>query len=229
MITPFETSLTIVRARITQAAQKSHRESSQIRLLAMSKGQSIEKVALATATGLREFGENYLQEAVKKIEHFAHEPLVWHFTGPIQSNKTALIARYFDWVQSLDRIKIAQRLEQQRPQEKAPLQVLIQINISGELQKSGIAPNELMEFAAQLQAMPRLALRGIMTIAEHSDQPTRLQQQFQQMRELFEPLKAEHGSAIDTLSMGMSEDLELAIAEGATLVRVGTALFGGRA
>ncbi|OGA41233.1 MAG: YggS family pyridoxal phosphate enzyme [Betaproteobacteria bacterium RIFCSPLOWO2_12_FULL_68_19] len=206
-------NLQAVRARIGAARG--------VTLLAVSKGQGIERVKEASAAGQRAFGENYVQEALEKMD--ALPGLEWHLIGPLQSNKTRLAAERFAWVQSLDRLKIAQRLSDQRPAELPPLNVLIQVNASQETSKSGVALAQVEALAAAVAALPRLRLRGLMAIPE----PGAPRERYREVKSLFDSLREKF--AWDTLSMGMSDDLELAIAEGATLVRIGTAIFGQRA
>jgi PLP dependent protein len=190
-----------------------------VTLLAVSKGHGVERVREAVAAGQNAFGENYVQDALAKIE--ALPQLEWHLIGPLQSNKTRLAAERFDWVQSVDRAKIARRLSDHRPVHRPPLNVLIQVNVSGEATKGGVMPEEVEALAAAMARMPRLRLRGLMAIpapGAHGD--------FQTMRSLYDGLRGAYG--LDTLSMGMSDDLEAAIAAGSTMVRVGTAIFGQR-
>jgi pyridoxal phosphate enzyme (YggS family) len=198
-----------------------------VRLLAVSKTFPASQVAEAFAAGQTAFGENYIQEAVEKITALAHLPLEWHCIGPIQSNKTRLVAEHFDWVHSVDRQKIAQRLSEQRPENLAPLNICLQINIDGGPTKSGVAPEEALALAQAVAQLPRLRLRGIMTIPEPSENFASASKAHREARALFDAL-CQSGLALDTLSMGMSADLEAAIAEGSTMVRVGSAIFGGR-
>jgi len=221
------TNLQAVRARIARAAQASKRDSGGISLVAVSKTFPAEYIAQAHAAGQVAFGENYAQEAVEKITKLARLPLAWHFIGPIQSNKTGAIAAHFQWVHSVEREKIAQRLNAARPENLPPLNVCIQVNISGEASKSGISPGEEIKLAEAIARMPRLKLRGLMAIPEPTPDAKLQRRRFALLRELKEKLVA-RGYALDTLSMGMSDDLEAAIAEGATMVRVGTAIFGQR-
>lgn len=220
-----------VKERISQAAQKAARDPSGIHLLAVSKTQPVEAILEAAAAGQNAFGENYEQEAVTKILAIrANRPdlkLVWHFIGPIQSNKTRAIAEYFDWVHSVDREKIAKRLSDQRPAGLPPLNVCLQINISGETSKSGISPENLPDLAKAVSSMPRLKLRGLMAIPEPETDPDKQRKPFRAMKLLFRQLQ-EAGFELDTLSMGMSDDMNTAIDEGATTVRIGTAIFGPR-
>lgn len=216
-----------VRQRVADAARACGRDPAAVGLIAVSKTFGADAVAAAHACGQRVFGENYVQEAVDKIVALASLGLEWHFIGPIQSNKTRQIAENFAWVHSVDRAKIAERLAAARPAALAPLQVCIQINIGDENTKSGVAPADALALARAIAALPRLKLRGLMTIPPASDDPAQQRRYFAELRKLNEQL-AKAGVALDTLSMGMSADLEAAIAEGATLVRVGTAIFGQR-
>ncbi|WP_407314525.1 YggS family pyridoxal phosphate-dependent enzyme [Pseudomonas sp. nanlin1] len=211
-------------ARIEAAAQACGRAPATIGLLAVSKTKPAEAVREAFAAGVRDVGENYLQEALEKQTQLTDLALTWHFIGPIQSNKTRAIAEHFDWVHSVDRLKIAQRLAEQRPEGLAPLNICIQVNVSGEASKSGCAPAELEALAQAISALPRLKLRGLMAIPEPTDDPDAQEAAFASVRILQERLSL----PLDTLSMGMSHDLEAAIAQGATWVRIGTALFGAR-
>ncbi|PHM68999.1 YggS family pyridoxal phosphate-dependent enzyme [Xenorhabdus sp. KJ12.1] len=223
-----EQNLHDVRNNIALAAQKCGRSPEEITLLAVSKTKPAAAIAKAIATGQREFGENYVQEGVEKIQLFAnHNDLVWHFIGPLQSNKSRLVAEHFDWCHTIDRLKIAQRLSEQRPESMAPLNVLIQINISGENSKSGILLEELEELAATVDLLPNLVLRGLMAIPAPEEDYERQTAIFRRMEQAFIKLKAQY-PRIDTLSMGMTDDMEAAIACGSTLVRIGTAIFGAR-
>ncbi len=216
-----------VAARIRLAADKNHREYNQIRLLAVSKTRPPEALRAAHAAGLTAFGENYLQEALDKIEALRELPLEWHFIGPIQSNKTRNIATTFDWVHSVDRYKIARRLAEQRPSDLPPLNICLQVNVSGEDTKSGVKPDQLTELLEHCRDLPNLRLRGLMAIPAPARGLEAQRRPFARLRELLE----ENRHLIpdmDTLSMGMSADLEAAIAEGSTLVRVGTDIFGSR-
>jgi PLP dependent protein len=252
---PIRTGLETVRRRIAAAAGAADRNPEDIRLIAVSKAFPAQAIRAAASCGQRAFGENYAQEAVDKIaalEALLHpagkEPLneslaratgpappaqsldvalEWHFIGPVQGNKTKLVAEHFHWAQSLDRLKVAQRLAGQRPPLLPPLQVCIQVNVSGEGSKSGVAPSALLELVRQVAVLPRLQLRGLMTIPAPSPDADVLRRQFRLLRELRDDL-AVRGFVLDTLSMGMSDDLEVAIAEGATMVRVGRAIFGDR-
>ena len=195
--------------------------------MAVSKTRAAPDIREAVAAGIEHIGENYLQEALSKMAELQDLPLVWHFIGPIQSNKTRAIAEHFDWVHSVDRLKIAQRLSAQRPDQLPPLNICLQVNISGEASKSGCTLTELPALAQAVAKLPRLRLRGLMTIPAPSEDPAQQRLPFRRLREAQEQLIAE-GLELDTLSMGMSDDLGAAIAEGATLVRVGSALFGAR-
>jgi pyridoxal phosphate enzyme (YggS family) len=216
-----------VQERIQQACVTAARDPLSVRLLAVSKTFPASQVAEAFAAGQTAFGENYIQEAVEKITALAHLSLEWHCIGPIQSNKTRLVAEHFDWVHSVDRLKIAQRLSEQRPDTLAPLNVCLQINIDGGPTKSGVAPQEALALAQAVAQLPRLRLRGIMTIPEPSEDFASASEAHRDARALFDAL-CQSGLALDTLSMGMSADLEAAISEGSTMVRVGSAIFGGR-
>jgi pyridoxal phosphate enzyme (YggS family) len=211
-----------VRGRIARAARAAGRDPASITLLAVSKTHPPASIEAAWRAGQRAFGESYVQEAVGKIAALAHLGIEWHLVGPLQSNKTRLAAERFAWVHSVDRERIARRLAEQRPAGLAPLNVLIQVNVSGEASKSGVAPDQVLALARQVQSLKSLRLRGLMAIPEPGAERSR----FRSVRALFEQLRAHY--PVDTLSMGMSEDMEAAIAEGATLVRVGTAIFGER-
>lgn len=219
--------LQAVRARIAAAARQAGRAPESVHLLAVSKTFDAAAVRGMAACGQRVFGENYLQEAEEKIAALADLPLEWHFIGPIQSNKTRPIAERFAWVHSVDRLKIAERLSAQRPPGLPPLQVCIEVNVSGEASKGGAAPADLPALAGAVGRLPGLKLRGLMAIPAPEADPAMQRAAFRRVRALFDDLVA-RGHALDTLSMGMSADLEAAILEGATIVRVGTALFGSR-
>lgn len=225
-------NLQAVHDSIAAAAGTVSRDPHEIRLLAVSKTFGPDAVIEAAHAGQTAFGENYLQEALDKMTAVrAVQPalrLEWHFIGPIQSNKTRPIAEHFDWVHSIEREKIAQRLSEQRPAHLPPLNVCLQINISGEASKSGASPEQALELAHAIAGMPRLKLRGLMAIPEPADTFDRQRAPFRQLRELFDRLRAE-GLTLDTLSIGMSADMAAAIAEGSTMVRIGTAIFGQRA
>jgi pyridoxal phosphate enzyme (YggS family) len=216
-----------VKSRIRGACERAGRDPRDIVLVAVSKTFRADEIRAAHAAGQRVFGESYVQEAVGKIAALADLGLEWHFIGPIQSNKTREIAAHFDWVHSIDRLKIAERLSAQRPAERGPLEVLLQVNISGEASKSGVAPAELAPLAAAVASLPKLRLRGLMAIPEPTEDLALAQRRFATVRALKESLCAK-GLDLDTLSMGMTGDLEAAIAAGATMVRVGTAIFGER-
>jgi PLP dependent protein len=223
-----------VHARIEQAARAAGRNPQAITLVAVSKTFGADRIGEAVAAGQHRFGENYLQEAIAKIDEIGHSGLQaveWHFVGPIQSNKTRELAERFDWVQSLDRLKIAQRLSLQRPAGRPALNVLLQVNVSGEATKHGAAPADVPELGRQIARLARLRLRGLMAIPEPTADPQRQRASFARLRELLDQLRGELADSeadLDTLSMGMSDDLEAAVAEGSTMVRVGTAIFGAR-
>ncbi|KWV88652.1 MULTISPECIES: YggS family pyridoxal phosphate-dependent enzyme [Pseudomonas] len=214
----------LVSQRILAAADAVQRDASSIHLLAVSKTKPAQAVREAYAAGLHDFGENYLQEALGKQADLTDLPLSWHFIGPIQSNKTRAIAENFAWVHSVDRLKIAQRLSEQRPADLPPLNICIQVNVSGEASKSGCTPADLPALATAISALPRLKLRGLMAIPEPTEDRAEQDAAFATVRDLQASLNLQ----LDTLSMGMSHDLESAIAQGATWVRIGTALFGAR-
>lgn len=218
-----------VRARIAQACASASRPVQSVTLLVVTKTYGPEAVREAFEAGERRFGENYVQEGVDKIAALAdlRSSIEWHLIGPLQSNKTRVVAEQFDWVHSVDRLKIAQRLSEQRPAHLAPLQVCLQVNISGEASKSGLMPGEVATVAQAVAKLPRLALRGLMAIPEPAADFAAQRVPHRQLRELMNSLQAD-GLALDTLSIGMSADLEAAIAEGATLVRIGSAIFGER-
>ncbi|WP_347909579.1 YggS family pyridoxal phosphate-dependent enzyme [Pseudomonas grandcourensis] len=213
-----------VSSRINAATLAANRAENSVRLLAVSKTKPAQDLREAYAAGLRDFGENYLQEALGKQLELADLPLIWHFIGPIQSNKTRAIAEHFDWVHSVDRLKIAQRLSEQRPADLPPLNICIQVNVSGEASKSGCAPADLPALANAISDLPRLKLRGLMAIPEPTEDRAAQDAAFAAVQSL----QASLNLPLDTLSMGMSHDLESAIAQGATWVRIGTALFGAR-
>ena len=226
-MTPISANLQAVHARIAAAARAAGRDEKDVSLLAVSKTWPAECVRLAAAAGQHAFGENYVQEGVAKVAELESLGLEWHFIGPLQSNKTRPVAEHFDWVHSIERMKIAERLSEQRPAGKVPLNVCLQVNVSGEASKSGCAPDEAVALAKAIAALPNLRLRGLMCIPEPVEDVEAQRRPFRQLRELYEQLRAE-GLPLDTLSMGMSHDIEAAIAEGATMVRVGTAIFGER-
>jgi PLP dependent protein len=215
--------------RIDDACAQAARPVQSVTLLAVSKTFGADAVRQAHAAGQRAFGENYVQEALAKIDALAdlRQHIEWHLIGPLQSNKTREVAAAFDWVHTVDRLKIAERLSAQRPAHLAPLSVCVQVNVSGESSKSGVAPADVAALARAVAALPRLRLRGLMSIPEPAQGLAAQREPHRRLRELFDALRAQ-GLALDTLSMGMSADLEAAVLEGATLVRVGTAIFGAR-
>ena len=216
-----------VRARIAQACLRVGRDQNDVTLLAVSKTFGPDAVRAAHAAGQTAFGENYIQEAVEKIALLADLPLQWHCIGPIQSNKTRLVATHFDWAHTVDRLKIAQRLSEQRPANKPPLNVCIQVNVDGGPTKAGVPPHEALALAQAVAALPHLRLRGLMSIPEFAPDSVAACAVHMRAKELFDALNAA-GLGLDTLSMGMSADLDAAVASGSTMVRVGTAIFGGR-
>jgi hypothetical protein len=220
-------NLQATKVRIARAARACGRDPATVALLAVSKTHPAALVERAHAAGQRAFGENYVQEALAKMDALAGRALEWHLIGPLQSNKTRLAAARFDWVHTIESERIARRLSEQRPAALAPLQVLVQVNVSGEATKSGVAPEAAPALARAVAALPRLRLRGLMAIPEPTTDMALQRARFRMLRELLERLRRE-GLGLDTLSMGMSDDLEAAIAEGATMVRVGTAIFGAR-
>ena len=226
-ITTVASRLQAVKDRITRAARSVARQPDEITLLVASKTHPAERVREAWLVGQAIFGENYLQEALAKMPALTDLPIEWHFIGPIQSNKTRRIAENFVWVHGVDRVKIADRLAKDRPESLPPLQICLQVNVSGEASKSGVAPHELAQLAAHVVRLPRLKLRGLMAVPELTTATALQRSQFHMLWELFHELKR-NGYDLDTLSMGMSEDMDIAIAEGATLVRIGTAILGPR-
>jgi pyridoxal phosphate enzyme (YggS family) len=226
-MTTIRANLQSVHERIALSCAAAQRTVGEVRLLAVSKTFGPEAVREAFAAGQRAFGENYIQEAVEKIALLADLPLEWHCIGPIQSNKTRLVAARFDWAHTVDRLKVAQRLSEQRPEGKAPLQVCIQVNIDGGPNKSGVAPRDVLPLAREVAQLPGVALRGIMTIPEPAADFDAQLAVHLRAKALFDELR-DAGLAVDTLSMGMTADLEAAIAAGSTMVRVGTAIFGVR-
>lgn len=219
--------LLAVRQRIAQAAARAGRNAQSVTLLAVTKAQPAEVVRAAADCGLGHFGESYLQEALEKLDALQDLKLTWHFVGRIQANKTRAIAERFAWVHAVDRLKIAARLSEQRPHHAPPLNVCLQVRLAQEAAKGGVAAGELAALARAVAPLPRLRLRGLMCIPPQESQPERQHAWFRELRRLLEALNG-GGAALDTLSMGMSGDFEVAIEEGATLVRVGTALFGPR-
>jgi len=226
-MTPISANLQAVRGRIDAAARAAGRDPASVSLLAVSKTWPADCVRAAAAAGQRAFGENYVQEGCAKAGELADLGLEWHFIGPLQSNKTRQVAAAFDWVHSVDRLKIAERLSAQRLSGKSPLNVCLQVNVSGEESKSGCSPAEAIALAHAIAALPHLRLRGLMCIPEPTADIAAQRRPFSELRHLFEQLQRD-GLPLDTLSMGMSHDIEAAITEGATMVRVGTAIFGER-
>ena len=223
----------LVRNRIESAARAAGRNVDSVTLLAVSKGHSANSIRAVAEAGVRDIGESYLQEALEKIEQLRDVGLTWHFIGRLQANKTRVIAAHFDWVHGVERLKIAERLSEQRPFHAPPLNVCLQVNIGGEASKGGVTVAELPALAAAVGALPRLKLRGLMCIPPDEEDPTRQRMWFAAMRRALEELRVPAsgnaaGAELDTLSMGMSGDFEAAILEGATIVRIGTALFGER-
>lgn len=224
-------NLQAVKAHILQASKEAARPADAVRLLAVSKTCTAETVIEAAKAGQTAFGENYEQEAVNKIQRIKtlapDLKLEWHFIGPIQSNKTRGIATHFDWVHSVDRERIAKRLSDQRPDDLPPLNICLQVNISQETSKSGVDEKAVMELARSVSLLPRLKLRGLMAIPEPEEDREKQHEPFRRLKKLYDQLRSE-GYDLDTLSMGMTADMEAAIAEGATIVRIGTAIFGAR-
>lgn len=227
-MTPIAHALLTVTRRVDAAEERFGRPPGSVTLLAVSKTRPAVDIEEVASAGQRAFGESYAQEALGKIAALTHLPLEWHFIGPIQTNKTRVIAEHFHWVHSIDRLKVAKRLSEQRPEAFPPLQVCLQVNVSGETSKSGVSPEQATELANAIAGLPRLVLRGLMTIPAPCEGLAAQRVPFQRLRILRENMRA-GGLHLDTLSMGMSADLEAAIAEGATIVRVGTAIFGPRA
>jgi pyridoxal phosphate enzyme (YggS family) len=216
-----------VRSRISHAAEAAGRDPATVTLVAVTKAQTAESIGLAATAGVTDFGENYLQEALAKMDRFPGSKLIWHFIGGIQSNKTRAIAERFDWVHSIDRLSVARRLSEQRPFHAPPLNLCIQVELVPEPNKGGIAPSELPQLAAAIGELPKLRLRGLMCVPPPQPDAAATRAVFARLRTLLEQLNA-NGHRLDTLSMGMSADFESAIAAGATLVRIGSALFGNR-
>ena len=240
---PLQAALKQIRERIAQTCQRAGRQADSVLLIAVSKTFPAEAVVQAANAGQRHFGENYLQEAVDKIARVKEmapalsdgdvdaNSLIWHFIGPLQSNKTRAVAEHFDWVHSIEREKVARRLSEQRPAQLPPLNVCIQVNVSGEQTKSGVTPEEALPLAAVIAGLPNLRLRGLMSIPEATEDISLQRQRFARLRSLLQQLnqvRTASQPALDTLSMGMSADMEAAILEGATMVRIGTAIFGSR-
>ncbi len=226
MTTSMKFRLTATQQRLAEAARQAGRDPSAIHLLAVSKTQPAEVIQAAYDAGLRAFGENYIQEAVDKQPQLPAD-IEWHCIGPVQSNKSKLVAEHFDWCHTVDSLRLAERLNNQRPLALPPLNVCIQLHVGGEDNKSGISADEVPVVAAAIAEMPRLRLRGLMTIPPASDDPAEQRRWFAEARAVYEQLRAQQPT-VDTLSMGMSGDLEAAIAEGSTMIRVGSALFGAR-
>ncbi len=226
-----ESRLLAIKEQIASHARQTGRQPEQIKLLAVSKTKPAEAIQAAYQAGQRLFGESYVQEAVTKVQYLKNIPdyadIEWHFIGPLQSNKTRLVAENFDWIHSIEREKIAQRLNEQRPAHLPALNICIQVNISGEQTKSGITADEVFGLAGIISNFPRLKLRGLMTIAENTDDLNIVRDNFLQMQELYNRLKNQYPS-VDTLSMGMTDDMAVAIECGSTMVRIGTAIFGSR-
>jgi len=230
-MTNISNNILAIQKKIVNATKKAQRQD-EVQLLAVSKTKPISSIKQAFEQGLSHFGENYVQESIEKIQKIRldndfDKPITWYFIGPLQSNKTRPVAEHFDWVQSVDRLKIAQRLNQQRPEHLPQLNICLQVNISGEQSKSGTTLSQVIELAAQVQELPRLKLRGIMTIPQNSNDPATLKQQFSALHKIYQTLQQQYPD-IDTLSMGMSGDLETAIECGSTMVRIGTDIFGAR-
>ena len=226
-MTSIAQSLEEIRNRVTILERQYARPPGSVKVIAVSKTKPPEAVRAAAEAGQRDFGENHLQDSLSKLDALADLDLVWHFIGPVQSNKTRIIAERFDWVHSIDRAKIARRLSEQRPDDRPPLEVCIQVNVSGETSKSGAAPGEVEELVRLVGDLPRLRLRGLMTLPRPSDDLAEQRRPFRELRTALEALNT-HGFHLDTLSMGMTNDMEAAIAEGATLIRIGTAIFDAR-
>ncbi len=224
----FAENLARIRARIFAAARESGRNVDQITLVGASKGQSAAALSLALDAGLRDFGESYVQDALPKLSVLAARlASTWHFIGALQANKTRAVAENFAWVHTLDRLRIAERLSEQRPYHAPALNVCVQVSIGGEASKGGVAPTALRQLLRDIAPLPRLKLRGLMCLPPPEEDPARQRYWLHQLRELFESVNAD-GAGLDTLSMGMSSDLEAAVHEGATMLRIGTALFGPR-
>ncbi len=220
-------ALAQIRKKISDAEHRFNRTPNSVQLLAVSKTKPVETVQAAFNAGQVCFAENYLQEAVEKITHLQNPQLIWHFIGSIQSNKTRDIAQHFHWIHTIDRSKIAHRLNEQRPEYLPPLNICLQINISGENSKSGIFPDELMQLAADCSSLPNLKIRGLMVMPAQYPEFERQRIPFRELKQLFTELQDKYPE-LDTLSMGTTNDLEAAIAEGATMIRIGTAIFGTR-
>ena len=220
-------NLTQIRNKISAAEKQFGREENSVCLIAVSKTRKINEIIMAINENQRHFGENYCQEAIEKIKAIAQPNVIWHFIGPIQSNKTIQIAHYFDWVHTVDRIKIARRLNEMRPDNMVPLNICIQINTSGEITKSGLSINEVEDFINELKHFKRLKVRGLMSLPEIKPSFDEQRNSFSLIKKVFHKLGADNPE-LDTLSIGTTQDMEAAIAEGATCVRIGTAVFGPR-
>ncbi len=227
MFLSIENNIAKVLESIRADEEKYQRPPCSVGLMAVSKKQPADAIRQAHAAGISDIGENYLNEALEKIAALRDLPLRWHFIGPLQSNKTRAIAEHFDWVHSVDRLKIAQRLSDQRPPQLPPLKLCLQINLSGEASKSGAAQENLATLAAAISALPKLELKGLMAIPRASDDVQQQRTAFARLRQAFETLRQQYPQ-LDTLSMGMSGDMSAAIAEGSTMVRIGTGIFGAR-
>lgn len=225
--TAVQDALASVLARLRGAEAKFGRTPGSVSLLAVSKTKPASAVMAAYAAGQRAFGENHLQDALTKLDAVECPDMQWHFIGPLQSNKSRTVAERFDWVHTIDRMKIARRLSEQRPEAVGPLNVCVQVNVSGEPSKSGVAPEQVGELARAVATLPRIRLRGLMAIPAPVEDFEQQRRAFRALRELHQSLRAD-GLDVDTLSMGMTDDLEAAIAEGSTMVRIGTAIFGAR-
>jgi len=221
------TKLTLIHNEISIAETRFHRAEGSVCLLVVSKTRSVDEIMIAIEVGQRHFGENYCQEAIEKIEAIDHPDLIWHFIGPVQSNKTRQIARYFDWVHTVDRIKIASRLDEMRADYTAPLNICVQVNINGEDSKAGISIGEVADFIKELEQFKRLKVRGLMSLPAPTNDFDEQRNTFSILNGKLQDLRRSR-SDLDTLSMGTSQDMEAAIAEGATIVRLGTAIFGPR-
>lgn len=226
-MTSIQENIQQIKNQIRECEQRYGREANSVHLLAVSKKQPIEAIIAAYATGQHAFGESYLQEALTKIAALADKDIEWHFIGPIQSNKTKKIAEHFSWVHSVSNLNIAERLNNQRPDNLPPLNICIQINVSDELSKSGISADEALFLAKECQKFPRLRLRGVMTIPAEKNSLEDQRVECKKLKLIFEKL-CKNGLNLDTLSMGMSNDLAAAIAEGSTMIRIGTKIFGDR-
>lgn len=231
MIENIRSNLLHVKQKMAKSANQNYQNSEIITLVAVSKTKSVSLIKEAIFAGHYQFAENYVQEGIKKIKHFhemqTEKPLIWHFIGSLQSNKSKLVAKYYNWIHTVDRVKIARQLSAHRPQALSPLNVLIQINISDEINKSGICPCNLFELAESIYLLPRLKLRGLMAIPAIRHNHKQQLKAFQQMFNLYTCLKKQYPD-IDTLSMGMSDDMNIAISAGSTMIRIGTAIFGKR-